>query len=258
VNSIYANPREGLTLDQCYFYHTMDIPGIGTVEGEWDIRGREREYLGHLALSGKRVLEMGTASGFLCFYMEQQGAQVVAYDLSEKDSWDIVPYGARHAEELAKLVSDRRRHIALLNNGYWYAHKALNSRARVVYGSVYEVPQEIGPVDIVTFTSILLHVRDPFLAMARASRLARESLVVTEMVREQPQAPESTEGRGLPYMRFLPDAERLEPWETWWSLTPQIVCRFAEVLGFGDTSIQYFEVPSRWRVERMFSVVAHR
>lgn len=258
MNTIYASAREDLTLDECYFYHTMDIPGVGTVQGEWDIRGHERDYLGYLDLRGKRVLEIGTASGFLCFYMEQQGAEVVAYDLSDRDSWDIVPYGARSAGELAKLVSDRRRHIALLNNGYWYAHKALRSRARVVYGSVYEVPEEIGPVDVVTFTSILLHVRDPFLAMAAASRLARESLVVTEMVREQLQASEPTGGGSLPYMRFLPDAEKLEPWETWWSLTPQIICRFAEVLGFRDTSVQYFEAPSRWRIERMFSVVAHR
>jgi len=258
VNSIYATARNDLSIEQCYFYHTMDLPGVGTVEGEWDIRGHEREYLGHLSVEGKRVLEMGTASGFLCFYMERQGAEVVAYDLSESDSWDIVPYWTMSTEQVQKLVSERKRLIALLNNGYWFAHRAMNSRAQVVYGSVYGVPEEIGPVDIVTFTSILLHVRDPFLAMAGASRLARESMVITEKVREHPQTLEMTEGLGLPYMRFLPDAEKLEPWETWWSLTPQIVCRFAAVLGFRSTTTRYFEVPSRWGVEKMFSVVAHR
>lgn len=35
---------------------------------------------------------MGTSSGQLGFWMEQQGAKVVGYDLNEKEKWDIVPY----------------------------------------------------------------------------------------------------------------------------------------------------------------------
>jgi len=42
------------------------------------------------------------------------------------------------------------------------------SRARMVYGSVYAIPTAIGAVDVATFGSVLLHVRDPFIALQNA------------------------------------------------------------------------------------------
>jgi SAM-dependent methyltransferase len=258
MSSLYATPREVRSKDDCYFYHSMDLPGIGEVAGEWDIRGRESDYLGGVSFRGKRVLEMGTASGALCFHMEREGAEVVAYDLSPEQSWDIVPYWGMGKEKLESLIAERRAAIGKLNNGFWLAHKALGSRAKVVYGAVYDVPEAIGAVDIVTFTSILLHVRDPFLAMHRASRLARETIVVTEKIREKKLAFEAIERLGLPYARFLPDAKTQSPWETWWSLTPQIVRNFVRVLGFPNTKTRYFDTPSKWGTEKMFAVVATR
>ena len=85
-------PRIVTDLDDCDFYHTMDIPGYGLVHGEWDLRNGIREYFGDADVSGKRVLEIGTASGFGCFYLESQGAEVVAQDLSSSLTWDIVPF----------------------------------------------------------------------------------------------------------------------------------------------------------------------
>ena len=81
-SSVYAEPRTVTDLEECYFYHSMEIPGYGLVEGPWDLRGGVDDYLGNVDLNGKRVLEVGTASGFLCFTMEGRGADVVAYDLS--------------------------------------------------------------------------------------------------------------------------------------------------------------------------------
>lgn len=106
--TIWAEPKPVANIDDCYFYHTMDIPGHGTVAGEWDLRGREAAYLGNVDLKGKRVLEVGTASGHLCFAMERMGADVVGYDLSEKQDWDVVPY---HALDLFTVVG-RRTHAA--------------------------------------------------------------------------------------------------------------------------------------------------
>lgn len=39
--SIWAKPRHDIRIEDCYFYQTMDIPGHGLVQGEWDLRGRE-------------------------------------------------------------------------------------------------------------------------------------------------------------------------------------------------------------------------
>jgi len=73
-NAIWATPRNITNLEECDFYHTMDLPNHGVVTGAWDLRGREAAYLGNVDVAGKRVLEVGTASGHLCFAMEKMGA----------------------------------------------------------------------------------------------------------------------------------------------------------------------------------------
>ncbi len=93
----YAEPRQVADIDSCGFYHAMSLPGIGEVLGEVDLRGGVADYLGHVDLTGRDVLEVGTADGFLCFEMEKRGARVTACDLSPADDWDLVPYaGAPH------------------------------------------------------------------------------------------------------------------------------------------------------------------
>ena len=69
---MWETPREINKLEDCYFYHTMDLPTYGTVTGEWDLRGKEDLYLGHKSVDTKKVLDVGTASGHMCFYMEKK------------------------------------------------------------------------------------------------------------------------------------------------------------------------------------------
>src|SRR5262249_1170514 len=144
---VYAAPRAVTDPNNCYFYHTMDVPGHGVMRGAWDLRGGVDAYLGHVNVRGRRVLELGTASGFLCFEMERRGAEVVAYDLSENQDWDLVPYAS---PETPAYVRQRKEQIRQLNNGWWFAHRAHRSSARVVYGSIYDVPAAVGAVDVAT------------------------------------------------------------------------------------------------------------
>ncbi|MGH9967680.1 MAG: class I SAM-dependent methyltransferase, partial [Pyrinomonadaceae bacterium] len=76
--SLFAEPRLVTSTDDCLFYHTLDVPGYGTIPGFWDIRGNESEYLGGVDFTGTRVLEIGPASGQLSFFMERAGAEVVS------------------------------------------------------------------------------------------------------------------------------------------------------------------------------------
>jgi 2-polyprenyl-3-methyl-5-hydroxy-6-metoxy-1,4-benzoquinol methylase len=174
---VYAQPRTITDLNDCYFYHTTDVPGYGLLEGEWDLRQGIRAYLGDVDFHGKRVLELGTASGFVCFHMEREGADVVGYDLSEHQSWDVVPYAQYSYED---FLQKRKEHIRRINNAFWLCHRAFGSHSTVVYGDVYSIPEGIGQVDISTSCSILLHVRDPFLALQKTLALTRETVIVTE------------------------------------------------------------------------------
>ena len=74
-DEIFAAPLNVDNVADCYFYHTMELPGHGVIEGrDWDLRGRVDEYLGKVDFAGQRVLEIGPASGFLTFEMENRGA----------------------------------------------------------------------------------------------------------------------------------------------------------------------------------------
>jgi len=255
--AIWAEPRNVTDIEDCYFYHTMDIPNYGMVRGEWDLRGREPTYFGKVNFQGKRVLEIGTASGHLCFTMEKMGADVAAYDLSDEQEWDIVPYAGYDCEE---HISARRRHIHRLNNGFWLAHRAYKSDAKAMYGTVYEIPDNIGQFDICTFGSILLHLRDPFLALQRVTTHVKETVIVTDVVPKLRCKMLSVAEllAGGPLIRFLPNAKKKKPYETWWNLSPKLVSEFLHILGFVHTEISFHRQKHQNKEARLYTVVGHR
>ena len=296
TENLFSSSRHVTDISDCYFYHVMNLPGYGEVGGEWDLRGGEESYLGGVSFQGKRVLELGTASGFLCRFMESKGADVIGFDLPDDRFWDIVPFAGL---DLSATKLGMRSHIERLKNGWWFTHQLLGSRAQVVYGNIYDIPAEIGPVDIATFGSILLHLRDPFQALYSALRLTRETAIVTEIHPEQaaddPASTElvSTEAssalgrlvRGLrrsvgfrrhfkrlgnqtetpvvvqrpAYMTFLPRGDDMGAECTgWWSFPPEVICRFLDVLGFEDQVVtEHFQKYQGKRV-RLYTVVAKR
>jgi SAM-dependent methyltransferase len=224
----------------------MDVPGFGVMEGQWDIRGHEREYTGSVDVRGKRVLDVGAASGFFTFYFERKGADVIAYDLSEDDEWDIVPFAST---DLQSFRNERRLVMRRLNNSFRLAHAAFDSRARAAYGTIYELPGEIGEVDVAFFGSILLHTRDPFRALQSVAAITRETIVVTDVLDPSLQGAE---------MRFLPDPTSMEPKETWWTLSPELMGRFLRVLGFAEIQVTTHEQQSKFGARTFFTVVARR
>jgi len=42
----FAQPRFVERLEDCFFYHTTDLPGLGLVPAQWDLRGRFEDYVG--------------------------------------------------------------------------------------------------------------------------------------------------------------------------------------------------------------------
>jgi SAM-dependent methyltransferase len=277
--SIFAPPRLVTRLDDCNIYHTIDVPGYGTIVGPWDLRGHVDSYLGGVDLRGKRVLELGTASGFLCIEMEKRGAEVVAYDLSEDYDGDLVPF-PQYRDQPPE--SARRATVRRINNGWWLVHRAFKSSARMVYGSVYDVPAEIGMVDVATFGSILLHLRDPYRALASAARLVRETIIVTDQAvhwenrfpaPDPPTSPQPGGQRGrllriahrllgdpgwwkreeqlrereatlravlnAPLVMFLPNTRDPEQDQAWWCFQPAAIIAMLETLGFTRTTLTY-------------------
>jgi SAM-dependent methyltransferase len=175
----YAAPRDVPGIEQCWFYHRMELPGAGVVGGQWDLRGQVDDYLGRFDFRDKRVLDVGTASGFLTFEMEKRGAAVVSFDMLDNRGFNLLPFASQQQgrdERVAQMagVIDR------MKNSYWFAHRALNSRAQVYYGDVHDLPQALGQFDVVLLAQILVHLRDPLGAILSASRLSSDAVILTE------------------------------------------------------------------------------
>lgn len=238
MTTIFTEPMSVKSVADCVFYHTIDLPGLGPQQGMWDLRPNVQKYLGNVALSGKCVLEIGTANGYLCFYMEMTGANVIAFDLAPDEIPDIVPYAR---VDLSERANEMQPWLEKIRNAFWLAHKELNSSSKVVYGNVYKIPSEIGIVDVSTFGSILLHLRDPFLALHNVLRLTRETVIITEPIWHwfnfvRFLTPRRKFGG---YLVFLPDHERCEPATTWWYLSPTAIRRFIGVSGFESSKVTY-------------------
>ena len=150
-DEIFAVPLKVEDPADCDFYHTMEIPGHGLMAGQWDLRSGVDDYLGKVAFDSQRVLEIGPASGFLTFEMEKRGAEVVSVDVTAAHPWDFVPYPAEKLKELGEA----RPWMQRLRNSYWLSHAAYQSKAKVYYGDVYNLPATLGQFDIAVMGSVL-------------------------------------------------------------------------------------------------------
>jgi hypothetical protein len=209
-----AHP-ETICLEDCLFYHAMEIPAVGEVKGVWDLRGKFDDYVGHVSLAGQTFLDVGTASGFLTFEAERRGASVTSYDTDSAANYQSLP--SPHVEDRSETMRQRR-------NSYWLAHKAFGSRARAIYGNIYQLSRLVPQHDIAMVGQILVHLRDPLEAMRQASLVASRYLVVTEGSYHSDQ----------PDMLFIGTPE---VWSSWWHISDGLYRKWFSILGFELVSI---------------------
>jgi hypothetical protein len=206
---------EPIRLEDCEFYHTMDLPGAGEVKGAWDLRGRFDDYVGHVELAGQTMLDVGTASGFLTFEAERRGATVTSFDTDSAANYQSLP---------SPYVEDRSERLRQRRNGYWLAHRAFGSRAAAVFADVYRLSTLVPQHDIAMVGQILVHLRDPLEAMRQASLVAKRYLVVTEGSYHSDQ----------PDMMLIGTPEI---WFSWWHISDGLYRKWFSILGFELVSI---------------------
>jgi hypothetical protein len=207
----FIGPPPLPAIEDCRFYHAMDIPRIGPVPGIWDLRGRFSDYTGGIELRGKTLLDVGTASGFLTFEAEQRGARVTSFDAESTDQMDYMAFGYHNRAEILRRTK----------NSYWFSHHYFKSRAQVVHGNIRNLSSIVPPSDVVLLGQILVHLRDPLDTIRQASLLAGEHLVIIEG---------SFESDG-PMAAFLGTGDGAGI-HSWWHLSARLYHRWLSVLGF--------------------------
>ncbi len=152
------------------WYHTLELkPGVWT-DGWFDLRPVVRHYGLPDDMTGMRVLEVGTWDGFWAFEMERRGADVTAIDLDDEAALDWPP------RLRPETLPDEPR-----GAGFHIAKELRGSKVDRVVRSVYDArPEELGTFDLVFCGSVLMHLRDPLLALERMAGLCTGMLICAQ------------------------------------------------------------------------------
>jgi SAM-dependent methyltransferase len=247
-----AAPRLIESLDQCFFYHTMDLPGFGEVRGHWDLRGRFNEYIGGVELAGKSVIDVGAATGFLSFEAEKCGAtRVVSFDIGAASQQSFLPFKHKLPYSDPKRWAEQYgAEIEQWKNAYWLCHRLLQSKASVVYGDIYDLPKGLGQFDVAIVGSVLEHLSDQISALASIAKITRETIVVISPLLR-------TDER---IARFEALADHPENDFTWWIYSEGVYREVFKMLGFDIIRVSHAEYYYHYgeRFETRSTIVAQR
>lgn len=221
---IWVPPRRNLSKDACFFYHTTDLSDGSTAFGQWDLRGRYADYIGHVDLRRARVLDVGTASGFLSFSAEEAGArEVVSFDLDTAARQHLLPFHrSLYVTDHAAWLQIQTQAFESWKNAYWFTHQDRESQARAVYGDVYDLPRAIGQFDVVILGAILEHLGDPIRAIGAIAKVAAKRIVInTDLIAGHEPIAQFKGDPGHPDRNYI-----------FWSYTLETYRRVLEICGF--------------------------
>src|ERR1051326_2438794 len=250
--ALLAEPRVIERLEDCYFYHTMELPGFGVVRGHWDLRGRFDDYVGGVSVEGKAIVAWCAPAGFLSFEAERLGARgVLSFDMGDARQQHFVPFREKlYYRDHDLWAYYHNLTVERWKNAYWLCHRLLGSRAEVFYGDIHALPPLLGEFDVSVVGAVLEHLSDPVSALTSVARLTRETLVlVTPLIQ--------TEER---VARFEPSVARPEDDYTWWTYSVGLYREVLAILGFRIEKITYANYSHEFagRFEERPTVVAVR
>jgi tRNA (mo5U34)-methyltransferase len=227
------------------WYQTIDLGHGVLTPGEFNHIPHLAKYRLPETLAGQRVLDIGTFDGFWAFEFEKRGAaEVLALDVETFGDIDVPPpvRAAMDAETLATP----------LGRGFAVAHEALGSRVERRTGSVYRLdPAEWGRFDTSHIGNVLVHLRDPALALQRMRAVTTGVAIISEMVDDD------LDGLGdAPLMRYMGGQVNCN----WWRYSTASLTRLALDAGFARVEeVARFPLPLRGsaRDQRQVVFLAH-
>lgn len=232
-----SDPLAVTSPKECSWYQAFDLPDGTHIRGRWDYRRNVDDYIGRLDYGGKRVVEIGPASGYLTRAMEQRGADVLCVDVSSDAAWDIVP---RLDRDTAGYAEARKAGLPRLWKGWWLTRSIFNGTARMSYSGADALarvePEDYG-FDIALVGSVLQHFANPYVILSHLARLC-PVIVVTEQYMKR------LDVSGRPICEFIPRSDSNDL-GSWWQLSNRMVEQMMATLNFRKTD-SYFSDFIRW------------
>ena len=210
------------------WYHAIDLGDGMVTPGPFRMADYVEEYGLPEDLRGARALDVGCGNGFFSLELEARGAdEVVAVDVP---SWLAKDWSPAYAREwLATRTAAERDAIdqGSLRAAFELAVGTAGSgRIRREEASIYDLdPEKHGRFDFVLCASMLMHVRDPLLALHRLRAVCRDDGVLVISISSPPdlQGEEQT-----PLARFVGRADQCN----FWQMSPACLRAMLECSGF--------------------------
>jgi tRNA (mo5U34)-methyltransferase len=216
-----AIEKLGAGAEEIDWYHTQELaPGLVT-PGMFDLRPHVGRYGLPPSMTGLRVLDVGTFEGFWAFEMERRGAAVTGLDIDDVQDLDWPP-------RLRPKEGGKR------GEGFAMARTALGSSVERVAMPIYEAtPERLGAFDLIFCGSVMIHLRDPNLALERLAALAAPG---GRLIFADEYSPK------LDRLRFLGIGGAAEflgesPWMTWWRPASRTWATMISCAGWEDVAI---------------------
>ena len=200
-----------------HWYHSYYFDNGYQVRGDYNIGADIADYDFPQSMTGMRVLDIGTGSGWFAIYFEQHGAEVFTVDARGHCDLDVYgryyyPRAESEGREPDRFDSDGVPiYDSSMSTGFWIMKDILGSKVRFVNSRAYDIRQEMfgrRKFDLVFMGAILCHLRDPIGALMVARRVCDGELIATTPVVIGEPESEVEPRQYLPYTHLDPIA--------WW------------------------------------------
>lgn len=230
-------------IENYYWYHTIELPGGLVTPGLYDLREALPNFRFPADMRGMSVLDVGTATGYFAFEFARRGAQVTAVDLPslyaldrfpgqdiehsiEKIGEMIVPKSLSGIRGYVRKYTAEQLYFYLLEGPFEFCRKLLNAPVERVLSTVYDLSEtKLGrQFDLVFLGDILLHTLYPLQALAAVAPLCRDTLVLSQMMPEEPD--------DEPVMLYVGGDSPGSDEVSWWLPNKTCVVQLLKKLGF--------------------------
>jgi len=193
---------------RCYpsgWFHSLDLGNGLSTSGHAtrEVLRRQLEYLQFPDdLTGQSFLDLGSWDGFYAFEAEQRGAaRVLATD---SFCWNGAGWGNKQ--------------------GFLLAREILGSKVEDMDIDIMDIcPERVGLFDVVFFSGMLYHMRDPIKAIQNAVSVCKKYLILETAV-----GMENVEEPAMAYLPRVPGNDQ----SNYWRPNPPLVNLWLKELGF--------------------------